>query len=127
MSGQGSDMLCSTVVEIVRQMRHHDIRVVVSSQSPKVLAAELLELCSIAIMHRFHSKDWFHFLQSKIPLSSNVFSQIVKLETGEALVFSTKWSSEFETEDDNNPNVKRIQVRARLTADGGASRTFINC
>eukprot|EP00475_Leptophrys_vorax_P031911 TRINITY_DN4869_c0_g1_i1.p1 TRINITY_DN4869_c0_g1~~TRINITY_DN4869_c0_g1_i1.p1 ORF type:complete len:719 (-),score=214.20 TRINITY_DN4869_c0_g1_i1:116-2236(-) len=120
MSGKGSDSLCSTIVEIVRQMRHHDIRVVVSSQNPKALQPELLELCSITLMHRFHSWDWYAFLQSKLPLDEEAFSDIIELETGQALVFSTKWSREFK----DHKKVRKMQMRARITADGGASRAF---
>jgi hypothetical protein len=35
-------------------MRHEGMRVAVSTQSPKVLAPELLELVSVAVLHNFH-------------------------------------------------------------------------
>jgi hypothetical protein len=38
-------------------MRHDGMRIVLSTQSPKALAPELLELVSVAMLHRFHSSD----------------------------------------------------------------------
>ena len=32
------------------------------------LAPELLELVSVAVLHRFHSRDWMEYLQAKTPL-----------------------------------------------------------
>ena len=41
------DELSGTIVSTVRQMRHNGVRVVVSTQSPKTLPPELLELVSV--------------------------------------------------------------------------------
>ncbi len=49
-----NDALGDVIVDTVRQMRHLGMRVVVSTQSPQVLPAELLELVTIAVLHRFH-------------------------------------------------------------------------
>lgn len=48
--------LTASIVEIVRQMRHHGIRVLLSTQDPKTLPSHLLEMVSVAILHRFHSR-----------------------------------------------------------------------
>ena len=76
-------------------MRHNGTRVVVSTQSPLVIPPELLELVTIAALHRFHSRDWFLFLKQKIPLEDEMFSRVMELPAGRALVFSATWSKSF--------------------------------
>ena len=61
MDGSHSDGLSSVIVNAARLMRHDGLRLVVSTQSPKALAPELLELVSVAVLHRFHSQDWFTY------------------------------------------------------------------
>jgi hypothetical protein len=41
---------------------------VVSTQSPKALAPELLELLSVAVLHQFYSQDWWTYLKQKASL-----------------------------------------------------------
>lgn len=118
MDGVGNDGLSNAIVNAARLMRHDGMRVIVSSQSPKALAPELLELVSIAVMHRFHSRDWFDYLRSKIPLDNSVFDKIVDLTPGSALVFATRHLVAGQ-----NDLVMDVDVRARLTVDRGSSRT----
>lgn len=112
------------------------IRVAVSTQSPTALPEELLELTSVAILHRFHSKDWYGFLSKKLPLPPNGFHSIQNFLAGEALVFSgmnhceeadlIRAESDGEIKaistSDDSQNVFRVKIRERLTADGGISR-----
>jgi hypothetical protein len=51
-------------------------------QSPLALAPELLELVSVAFLHRFHSADWFAYLSKKLPLSPGAWRTIVELPPG---------------------------------------------
>lgn len=55
-------------MNVARLMRQDGVRLVVSTQSPKALAPELLELVSVAVLHRFHSQDWWTYLRHKLPL-----------------------------------------------------------
>lgn len=55
-------------MNLARLMRHDGVRLVVSTQSPKALAPELLELVTLAALHHFHSPDWWNYLKSKLPL-----------------------------------------------------------
>ena len=91
---------------------------VVSTQSPKALAPELLELSSVVVLHRFHSLDWFHYLQQKIPLDEPLFKNLMNLTPGDSYVFAAR--HDLGGEDDKH--VFRIRVRPRITADLGASR-----
>lgn len=59
MDGIKSDGLSEAIVNVARLMRHDGIRLAVSTQSPKALAPEVLELVSIATLHHFHSQDWW--------------------------------------------------------------------
>jgi vacuolar-type H+-ATPase subunit E/Vma4 len=56
--------LTSSIIEVVRQTRHHGLRVVISTQDPKSLASHFLELVSVALVHRDHSKVYRRTLHS---------------------------------------------------------------
>ena len=90
MDGTVADGLSSAIVNIARLMRHDGIRLVVGTQSPLVLAPELLELVTLAVIHRFHSKDWFSYLKLKLPFEDAAWGQLLNLEPGEALVFASR-------------------------------------
>jgi DNA helicase HerA-like ATPase len=118
-----SSALSRTLVDIVRQMRHLGMRIAISTQSPLVIPGEMLELVSVAIVHRFFSRDWFHHLKRKIPLDDAAFACITKLEPGEALVFAP--SALLDEEDyakEMGQLITKIRIRPRLTMDGGRSR-----
>eukprot|EP00979_Chaetoceros_neogracilis_P009112 scaffold2062_cov273-Chaetoceros_neogracile.AAC.27 len=114
MDGIKSDGLSEAIVDVARLMRHDGMRLVVSTQSPKALAPELLELVSVAVLHHFHSQDWWSYLQQKLPLSNDAWESIISLAPGNALVFASRSTS----------RVTHLTIRPRLTADLGASRTY---
>lgn len=101
----------------------------ISTQSPTILPGELLELTSLAICHRFHSRDWYECLSRKIPLPRGGLGDCMELSPGEALVFASKHECqglEFyseKNESDGQSRVFKMKTRLRLTADGGSSRT----
>ncbi|KAJ5835718.1 hypothetical protein N7447_001744 [Penicillium robsamsonii] len=96
-SPEASD-LTETLLSVVRQQRHLAARVLIATQEP-TLAPSLLELCNVTIIHRFSSPAWFQAIKShvagagieelgqKTTGSSSIFQKIVRLPTGEALVF----------------------------------------
>jgi DNA phosphorothioation-dependent restriction protein DptH len=94
-------------------MRHDGIRLVVSTQSPKALPPELLELVSIAVLHYFYSQDWWTYLRQKLPLADDAWSRILVLGPGQAVVFASR----------SERNISPLTIRKRLTADFGSSRT----
>ena len=85
-----TDGLSAAIVNIARQMRHDGMRLVVGTQSPRALAPELLELVTVAVIHRFHSNDWFSYLKVKVPLENGAWDRLLKLRPGEALVFASR-------------------------------------
>eukprot|EP01127_Copromyxa_protea_P000337 TRINITY_DN10276_c0_g1_i1.p1 TRINITY_DN10276_c0_g1~~TRINITY_DN10276_c0_g1_i1.p1 ORF type:complete len:419 (-),score=71.14 TRINITY_DN10276_c0_g1_i1:78-1274(-) len=119
MEGVGTDGLSNAIVNAARLMRHDGMRVIVSCQSPKALAPELLELVSVAVMHRFHSQDWFNYLKTKMPLDSEVFEEIVELNPGSAMVFAARHL----LGDTQKKGLVKLEVRNKLTADRGSSKT----
>ncbi len=124
-SASGSDGLSDSIVDTVRLMRHEGIRVAISTQNPMVLAPELLELVTVAVVHRFHSSDWFSYLSKKIPLvsgdqgSEDVKASIRALPSGHAFVFAV--SNNLQGIEKESATVQ-IAIRPRFTADRGASR-----
>lgn len=119
MKGDASDGLSEAIVNAARLMRHDGMRLVVSTQNPSALAPELLELVTVAVMHRFHSRDWFTHLSSKIALPESSWDSIKNLETGVGMVFCA--TSRL----DGRPScgVIPVRIRERLTADRGSSKT----
>jgi hypothetical protein len=140
--GTGSSLTAS-IVGTVRQMRHYGLRVAISTQSPTALPPEVLELTSIAVCHRFHSRDWYAHLSKKIPLlqhADDALPAVMALRPGQALVFAANHGLGKQAgyaggsyaddggcardEDEfGKHNIFTMQIRRRLTADGGASRT----
>lgn len=147
MDGVVNDGLSGAIVNIARSMRQDRIHLVVGTQSPLALAPELLELVTVAVIHRFHSKDWFNYLKVKIPLENAAWGRLLDLNPGEALVFASRHQigASDKREDggtaerkdsyksdtcplcsDNKPfpfgrNVFGIKIRARITADVGSN------
>jgi len=62
---KGGDGLANAIVDTVRLMRHEGIRVVVSTQSPLTMPPELLELATVAVLHSFHSYDWYRWATTR--------------------------------------------------------------
>ncbi|KAI9339322.1 hypothetical protein BDR26DRAFT_388008 [Obelidium mucronatum] len=135
MDGNKEDGLSDAILDTVRLMRHDGIRVCLSTQSPKALLPEILELVSVAVMHRFHSKDWFSYLSAKLPLKDDDFDKIVGLEPGEAIVFAGRHMlglGDCQAADGSAMGSTNLQsgqgytlkvgIRPRLTADRGSSR-----
>ena len=132
--------LTSTLLSSIRLQRHLGTRVFISTQEPTI-STSLLDLCSFTIVHRFSSPDWLRCLRSHLAALSHeesnptqsariIFSEIVKLRVGEALLFSP--SAILGVGDDVPAGVEKelkrlgtgylkIRVRARLTEDGGKS------
>jgi hypothetical protein len=119
MDGYNEDGLSKAIVDVARLMRHDGMRLVISTQSPTILAPELLELITTVVIHRFHSKDWFSYLDTKLSLGKSCdMSQVMKLHPGQALVFASRHLL-------GDRNVFPINIRPRLTADRGASHRNI--
>jgi len=119
--------LTTDLVAIIRQQRHLSSRVIIATQEPTV-SGELLDLCNVSIVHRFNSPEWFKTLRKHLAGASNdsadgLFRKIVKLSTGEALVFcpTAVLSMESSRPQPLQDNYAKVTVRDRISADGGQS------
>ena len=114
-------------------------RVVIATQEPTISPA-LLDLSSMTIVHRFSSPFWLETLKKHLAGASamtkdskarieEISKHIVELDAGQALLFSP--SAMLKAFDQTEHGALRmeklglgyakIQVRERLTADGGRS------
>lgn len=131
----------------------------IATQEPTVSPA-LLDLCNVTVIHRFTSPAWFQAIKKHIAgatmadesgsreqdakSSDQIFHRIVRLKTGEALVFcptalldvagsggdSSEAGSESGSDSDQvdmqsvtqlGPGYFHLKVRKRVTVDGGKS------
>ncbi|KAH8113307.1 P-loop containing nucleoside triphosphate hydrolase protein [Phellopilus nigrolimitatus] len=121
--------LTNALLTLIREQRHKGIRVVVSTQEPTIVPPVLIDLCSIAIMHRFSSPSWWEHIKKHVSADlscTDAYDRIVKLRVGEAIVFAP--SGIFVRTIGNNRVVEQygrryltICTRQRITKDGGSS------
>ena len=131
-------------MSIIRQQRHLSSRVLIATQEPD-LDTRLLDLCNVTVVHQFNSPDWYRVLKKHLagtrtiggeePIDDEIFSQIVDLPPGSALLFSPKAMLHVESEQQNTSEVTshtlkisrlkhgyiKIKMRERITQDGGNS------
>ncbi len=126
--------LTNNVVDAVRVMRHEGMRIVISTQCPKVLPGELLELVTLSIAHKFHSKEWLDYLHAKIPISVCLeyskdgvpksqdlsIADFLSLKRGEAIIYANNHKIKG-LESYRAENLK-LKIRERLTKDLGATK-----
>lgn len=104
-----AETLTNSLLTTIRLQRHLAARVIISTQEPTI-SSQLLDLCSVTIVHRFTSPDWLRVLRRHIAGASlvdsssedsdstaadaeakktdDLLSQVVTLRVGEALLFS---------------------------------------
>ncbi|KAF4951330.1 hypothetical protein FGADI_7528 [Fusarium gaditjirri] len=111
-----SNVFTESLLSAIRLQRHNGTRIIISTQEPTV-SPDLLDLCSITIVHRFTSPVWLQVLRRHLAGASDngesdingletpneseegskqywtipkseIFSNIVQLRTGEAFVFA---------------------------------------
>jgi len=119
------------LLSLSRQMRHYGMRVIISSQEPTVVPPVLLDLCSVAFMHRFSSRTWWDHVGKHFSADlTNAFDEIVRLKTGQAIVLAPSALAMLHKSGQLAPDPKPAQlgrrymlvkIRKRVTKDGGAS------
>lgn len=145
-AGSEASTLTNTLLSSIRLQRHLGTRIFISTQEPSI-SPKLLDLCSITIVHRFTSPDWLRCLRSHLAALDNddgltadanlkldnVFSQIVKLKVGQALIFAPSAIIGVKTIEDQDfgeakSEIQRLgieyiraKIRTRVTDDGGKS------
>ncbi|KAL9105734.1 MAG: hypothetical protein Q9187_008663 [Circinaria calcarea] len=131
-----SKALTESLLTVIRQQRHYGVRLIISTQEPTI-SPRLIDLCSITIIHRFSSPEWFNLLRKHVFVAeeqkkgtescetAEFFERILDLETGEALVFAPSamvgdWSLK-EERGKGRKGLWKLRVRKRVTWDGGKS------
>jgi DNA helicase HerA-like ATPase len=118
----GNEELTGHIVEVVRQMRHQGVSILIASQDPVSLPNAIIELSSIMLLHRFNAPNWIkHIQKSQAALSDLAPTQLASLATGEAYVWANKATDSSFT----NRAVK-VRCRPRLTLHGGSTKTAIS-
>jgi DNA helicase HerA-like ATPase len=117
--------LNAVLLDTIRMQRHSGTRVLISTQEPTLLT-DLIALCSIAVIHRFSSPEWFTAIRRHIRIPETereeLMERIEALPTGTAIVYSPK--SVLERRDDGTIKqgtgiMLEVKMRQRITADGG--------
>lgn len=124
-----SKALTESLLSVIRQQRHLGVRMIISTQEPTI-SPRVLDLVSMIVIHRFTSPEWFKVLRKHVLMdeqkhdSEEVFSRILNLRVGEALVFAPSallGRTYGGVLDRLGSNLLQIKVRKRLTWDGGKS------
>ncbi|KAI3226779.1 hypothetical protein DTO012A9_9299 [Penicillium roqueforti] len=125
--------LTETFLTIIRQQRHLGVRIIISTQEPTI-SPQLIDLCSLTVIHRFTSPQWYKTIEKHVPMGGEIaphqadsakkgLSRIARLRTGEAIVFAP--SAHLVGEDGNIMNFQnepfKVMIRKRITWDSGRS------
>jgi DNA helicase HerA-like ATPase len=123
----GAKSLNESLLDTVRLQRHYGARVIISTQEPTLLT-DLIALCSITIIHRFSSPEWFKAIERHVPATAKgrglVMEEIESLKTGTAIMYSP--AAVLGRNRDGSlitgtSRMIKVSVRKRITSDGGLS------
>mgnify|MGYP000974804140 CR=1 FL=1 len=110
--------LTSHIVDVIRQMRHQGVSVLIASQDPPSLPNAIIELSSLVILHRFNSPAWLKHIQRSITsLADLTPAQMASLAPGEAYVWATKATERVFTQ-----KAVKMRFRPRVTRHGGETK-----
>jgi hypothetical protein len=114
--------LVAGLVEVVREMRHKGVSILVASQDPPSVPVSLIELSSQVILHKFNSPAWLrHIQKANAALANLTPDRMAGLKAGEAFVWSTK-----ATDDSFSQGAMKIRCRPRVTQHGGGTRIAVS-
>lgn len=114
--------LVAGLVEVVREMRHKGVSILVASQDPPSVPVSLIELSSQVILHKFNSPAWLkHIQKANAALANLTPERMASLKAGEAFVWSSKASDTSFSQ-----GAMKIRCRPRATEHGGATRVAVD-
>ncbi|XP_014550320.1 hypothetical protein COCVIDRAFT_31906 [Bipolaris victoriae FI3] len=123
----GAKSLNEALLQTIRLQRHHGARVIVSTQEPTLLN-DLIALCSVTVIHRFSSPEWFSAIRRHVPITDenrdDLMRRIESLKTGQAIVYSPNTilgSDDYGNLIMGTSGMIDVRIRRRLTSDGGQS------
>lgn len=113
--------LTGHIVDVIRQMRHQGVSVLIASQDPPSLPNAIIELSSVIVLHRFNSPQWLKHIQKSVTsLSELTSAQLSSLRAGDAYIWATKSTERVLTQ-----KAVKMRLRPRATRHGGATRTAV--
>ena len=113
--------LVTGLIELVREMRHKELSLLVASQDPPSVPQALIELSTEILLHRFNSPSWLrHIQKANAALAGLTPEQLAQLSTGEAWVWSGK-----STDPAFSKGAQKVLCRPRASRHGGATRTAV--
>lgn len=113
--------LVAGLIEVVREMRHKGVSIMVASQDPPSVPVSLIELSSQIILHKFNSPAWLkHIQKANAALGNLTPERMALLKAGEAYVWSSK-----ATDESFSKGAVKIRCRPRVTQHGGATRVAV--
>jgi DNA phosphorothioation-dependent restriction protein DptH len=113
--------LTGHIVEVVRQMRHQGVSVLIASQDSPSLPNAIIELSSLVILHRFNSPQWLKHVQcSSTSLADLTPTQMAALRPGEAFVWANKATERIFTQ-----KAVKMRFRPRVTQHGGETKRAV--
>ncbi|NKW96657.1 ATP-binding protein [Bacillus toyonensis] len=110
--------LMSSVVEVIREMRHKGVSMLIASQNPPSVPKEIIELSNLVVLHKFNAPAWLKYIQKTLTATEALQpAQLNQLKAGEAYVWASKAThSVFEKQP------QKIKLRPRITMHGGATK-----
>lgn len=113
--------LVAGLIEVVREMRHKGVSIMVASQDPPSVPVSLIELSTQIIMHKFNSPAWLkHIQKANAALGNLTPERMALLKAGEAYIWSSK-----ATDDSFSKGAVKVRCRPRVTEHGGATRVAV--
>lgn len=137
-STPGSETFTSALISSIRMQRHYGVRVIIATQEPTISPA-LMDLCSLALVHRFSSPRWMSELKGHLPgiesekvreeggedKKDTLFDSILELKTGEAFLFCQNAllmvPEKGKDVEKMGKGRRMVRIRKRVTNDGGVS------
>ena len=113
--------LVAGLIEVVREMRHKGVSIMVASQDPPSVPVSLIELSSQIIMHKFNSPAWLkHIQKANAALGNLTPERMALLKAEEAYVWSSK-----ATDESFSKGAVKLRCRPTVTQHGGATRVAV--
>lgn len=114
--------LVTGLIEVVREMRHKGVSILVASQDPPSVPVNLIDLSTQIILHKFNSPQWLKHLQkANASLANLTPERMASLKAGEAFVWSSK-----ATDDSFSKGAVKVHCRPRVTQHGGATKEAVS-
>ena len=110
--------LMKNVVEVIREMRHKGVSMIIASQNPPSVPNEIIELSNLVVLHKFNAPLWLKHIQKTLTATAELTpAKLNQLKAGEAYIWASKSThSVFEKEP------QKVLLRPRITLHGGATK-----